>query len=139
MLRAQRDLYQSMKVIPNYLNQEQKQEKKIMAICKYFGHSLPCPFMKRGKCRQVHDNKVKEAHDLIVQRGKNREEYTKREIELTLDPMSQLTEIQMKVKVELVTRYPKPPTDKDLQRALAEKERVAIEEEFQKMYGEEDD
>ena len=45
----------------------------------------------------------------------------------------------MKVKIELVMRYPKPPTDKDLQRALAEKEREEIENEFQKMYGHENE
>ena len=47
--------------------------------------------------------------------------------------------MRMKVKIELVKRYPRPPTDKDLQRALAEKEKEDLEREFQLMYETDDD
>ena len=47
--------------------------------------------------------------------------------------------MRMKVKIELVKRYPRPPTDKDLERALAEKEREDLEREFQQMYESEDE
>ena len=48
--------------LPMYMANKPKARKKIMMICKYFGHYIECPFKKTGgRCLHVHCEIVREA------------------------------------------------------------------------------
>ena len=54
--------------MPNYIKNQDKKQKKIFVMCKYFAHGYPCNWMKRfGNCKQVHSEEVKAAHDYICE------------------------------------------------------------------------
>ena len=57
------------------------------------------------------------------------------EVKRLLNPTSSLSNIGLLVQRELLTKYPREPTDKDKQRALMAEAKEEMEKEYQRMYG----
>ena len=93
---------------------QQKKQPKQMLMCRYYGHGIPCPFLRRqGRCQQTHAEPVRNAKMYIQECKKNEQTPSLKEVERLLDPEACLSKIGVLVQRELLQKYPREPNDKD--------------------------
>ena len=121
--------------IPNYIKNQDKKQKKIFFMCKYFAHGYQCTWTKRyGNCKQVHSEEVKAAHDYICTMKKEDQLPNTDDIVYLLSRKGKLNELQTKVNQRLLNTYPRELSEDEIKRIREDQMKDQLNDEFMKMY-----
>ena len=107
--------------IPNILKKQEgnnNRKKKIISICKYYGHNITCPFENKfGRCLFIHCKYTRAAWQYAKKQLESRQTSEYKTIEMILRCGTNGDSLLTEGRKLLFEKYPRRPTDEEEKKA----------------------